>query len=255
MLTLSNYFFDAYLVIMNSLNRFKLPLYEQIRLQLQTALTEKKWQIDQPLPSEQELATQYKVSVGTIRKAVEKMVEAGILIKYQGKGTFLKQPDFHASLLRFFRFRDNDGVSKVPLGVVRRLEIVDGTEAINQKLNREANKSLIFIERIRLIEDVVILSEKIWLPSDKFSKLLEVSVRDFGNLLYPFYYDKCAQFVFSATERLEFVKGYRDKNLGNDINDNLVKVCRVANNLQGEPIEYRESFGRADNFVYDIQIN
>ena len=52
--------------------------------------------------SEQELAQMYSVSVGTVRKAVEGLVEDGLLVKQQGKGTFLKQPNFENSLIRFF---------------------------------------------------------------------------------------------------------------------------------------------------------
>lgn len=51
--------------------------------------------------SEQELAQMYSVSVGTVRKAVEGLVEDGLLVKQQGKGTFLKQPNFENSLIRF----------------------------------------------------------------------------------------------------------------------------------------------------------
>ena len=54
--------------------------------------------------SEQELAQMYSVSVGTVRKAVEGLVEDGLLVKKQGKGTFLKQPNFENSLIRFLDY-------------------------------------------------------------------------------------------------------------------------------------------------------
>ncbi len=54
--------------------------------------------------SEQELAQMYSVSVGTVRKAVEGLVEDGLLVKQQGKGTFLKQPNFENSLIRFLDY-------------------------------------------------------------------------------------------------------------------------------------------------------
>lgn len=60
-----------------------------------------KWTVEVPIPSEQELAQMYSVSVGTVRKAVEGLVEDGLLVKQQGKGTFLKQPNFENSLIRF----------------------------------------------------------------------------------------------------------------------------------------------------------
>lgn len=65
-------------------------------------LIQSKWTVEEPIPSEQELAQMYSVSVGTVRKAVEGLVEDGLLVKQQGKGTFLKQPNFENSLIRFF---------------------------------------------------------------------------------------------------------------------------------------------------------
>ncbi|OLV62865.1 GntR family transcriptional regulator, partial [Acinetobacter baumannii] len=39
------------------------------------------------------------------------------------------------------------------------------------------------------------------------------------------------------------------------LEDPLVKVCRIAKNLEGVAVEYRESYGLADNFHYEITIN
>ncbi len=85
---------------------FKLPRYEKVRWELQKLLIQSKWTVEEPIPSEQELAQMYSVSVGTVRKAVEGLVEDGLLVKQQGKGTFLKQPNFENSLIRFFRLRN-----------------------------------------------------------------------------------------------------------------------------------------------------
>ncbi|HFF4899492.1 TPA: GntR family transcriptional regulator, partial [Acinetobacter baumannii] len=50
---------------------FKLPRYEKVRWELQKLLIQSKWTVEEPIPSEQELAQMYSVSVGTVRKAVE----------------------------------------------------------------------------------------------------------------------------------------------------------------------------------------
>ncbi|EYU47366.1 bacterial regulatory s, gntR family protein [Acinetobacter baumannii 1457504] len=83
---------------------FKLPRYEKVRWELQKLLIQSKWTVEEPIPSEQELAQMYSVSVGTVRKAVEGLVEDGLLVKKQGKGTFLKQPNFENSLIRFLDY-------------------------------------------------------------------------------------------------------------------------------------------------------
>lgn len=240
--------------MLNNFKEFKMPRYEQVRWHIQTLLTESKWDENMPLPTEHEFADKYKVSVGTVRKAVEKLVEDGVLIKQQGKGTFLKRPDFESSLLRFFKFREKDACYAVPTGIVKKVMVVDGIDDINKKLNITKNKTLIYIERVRIIEDKILLSERIWLPKSRYQAFLTLESQDFENLLYPFYYKKCGQFVASAVETLFFVSNHIDSYLGNTKQENLVKVCRIAKDLEGNPIEYRESYGLADKFSYEVNI-
>lgn len=106
--------------MIETFQKFKVPRYEQVRWQIQKLLTVGKCDKATPLPTEQELAEKYEVSVGTGRKAVEKLVEDGILVKQQGKGTFLKQPNFKNSLSRFFKFRDKDTGYVTPAGMIKK---------------------------------------------------------------------------------------------------------------------------------------
>jgi GntR family transcriptional regulator len=240
--------------MLNDLKGFKMPRYEQVRWHILNLLTESKWNEDTPLPTEQEFADKYQVSVGTVRKAVEKLVEDGILMKQQGRGTFLKRPNFESSLLRFFKFRDQDACYVTPTGVVEKVMVIDAVDTINKKLNIGKNKALIYIERVRIVEDKVMLSERIWLPESRYPAFVNLEPEEFENLLYPFYYTECGQFVSSAVETLFFITNHVDPYLQNTKQENLVKVCRIAKNLEGVPIEYRESYGMAEKFSYEINI-
>lgn len=233
---------------------FKIPRYEQVRWKIQTLLTESKWDENTPLPTEQEFADKYQVSVGTVRKAVEKLVEEGVLVKQQGRGTFLKRPDFESSLLRFFKFRDKESSYVTPTGVVKNINVIEGIDEINKKLNIGKTEALIYIERIRIIDDEILLSERVWLPKSRYQAFATLNPEDFENLLYPFYYKRCGQFVSSAVETLFFITNHIDPYLGNTKQESLVKVCRIAKNLEGDPIEYRESYGLAGKFSYEINI-
>ncbi|MGA4440461.1 GntR family transcriptional regulator [Psychrobacter pacificensis] len=239
---------------MDNFKKFNMPRYEQVRWHIQTLLTEKKWDEKTPLPTEQEFADKYQVSVGTVRKAVEKLVDDGVLIKQQGRGTFLKRPSFEGSLLRFFKYRDKDASYVIPTGVIKKVMLIEPVEAINKELNIHEKESLIYIERVRIVEDRVILSERIWLPETRYQDFIGLEPEEFENLLYPFYYKKCGQFVSSAVEMLFFISNHIDPYLDNTKQENLVKVCRVAKNLEGDPIEYRESYGLAEKFSYEVNI-
>ena len=106
-----------------------------------------------------------------MRKAVEGLVEEGLLVKCPGKGTFLKQPNFESSLMRFFRLRNKQGDYIQPQGEIKKLVVIDAIPDINAKLKIESTAKLIYIERIRKNEDIVVLSERIWLPDSLFFNL------------------------------------------------------------------------------------
>lgn len=233
---------------------FKLPLYEQVRLKIQEKLSKHVWDINHPIPSESELSEEYGVSIGTIRKSIDRLVEDNLLVKIQGKGTFVKQPNFSASLMKFFRYRNAAGVLVEPVGVVKKIEKIAAVSAINSILKLSPTDDLIYLERVRLIDGIIMLSERIWLPYQLFYPLLEIGLQEFGNLLYPFYYDLCNQFIASANEKLTFVKDYQDKYLNNRSQEPLLKICRIAYNLEHKAVEYRESLGCTDNFHYEVNI-
>lgn len=237
------------------LNGLNVPLYERVRLAIQARLVSMAWDPSSPIPTEHVLSKEYEVSVGTIRKAVERLVADGLLVKVQGKGTYIKRPDFQNSLLRFFRYRNTAGQQVVPTGVVKRVEIVEPVAAINARLNLDPAEPLIRLLRMRLVEQTVVLSEHIWLPQSLFGKLADMPVERFGNLLYPFYHEACGQFVSSAVETLSFATDHEDEILGTRAGDLLVKIERVAHNIESRPIEYRVSYGLPQNFRYEVRIS
>lgn len=238
-----------------TLPQLNLPLYERIRIDIQARLVEQGWDPDLPIPTEQMLAQEYQVSIGTIRKAIDRLVQEGMLYKAQGRGTFIKQPDFKNSLLRFFRFRNHEGKQAVPTGMVKSIRKVPPTPAINKHLLIDEGMALIELQRLRIVENKVVLSEQIWLPEHLFSDLLHFEPLEFGNLLYPFYYQHCGQFISTAKETLSFTSEVEDTDLNARKGDMLIQIERLAYNLENRPVEYRISLGRPESFKYEVKIS
>src|SRR5258708_31753995 len=91
------------------------PLYLQIKGLLIKNLEAAEWGPGEPIPSEIELATRFGVSQGTVRKAIDALAADNLVIRRQGKGTFVAThtPE-HASKFRFLRIRRNDGEDEYP---------------------------------------------------------------------------------------------------------------------------------------------
>ncbi len=74
----------------------RLPLYQRLKDEMLDKIADGTWLPDQAIPTEAELTRHYGVAVGTVRKAVDMLVAEGLLQRIQGRGTFLRRPNFDA---------------------------------------------------------------------------------------------------------------------------------------------------------------
>src|SRR6187549_3189782 len=87
------------------------PLYLQIKQLVMQSLDAGEWHPGEAIPSEIELALRYKVSQGTVRKAIDELAAENIVVRRQGKGTYVAtHTEEHSSHFRFLRIRRKDGV-------------------------------------------------------------------------------------------------------------------------------------------------
>ncbi len=77
------------------------PLYRQIQDLIVQALADKEWAPGEMIPSEMDLAARFEVSQGTVRRAIDELAAENLLVRRQGKGTFVAT---HADPRAFFRF-------------------------------------------------------------------------------------------------------------------------------------------------------
>ena len=92
------------------------PLYLQIKALLEKSLEAREWRPGEAIPSEIELARRYGVSQGTVRKAIDALAADNLVVRRQGKGTFVAtHTEERSSLFRFLRIRRNDGGDVAPV--------------------------------------------------------------------------------------------------------------------------------------------
>ena len=92
----------------------RLPIYQQLRDEIARQIAAQVWRPGDGIPTEAELASSHRVSVGTVRKAIDTLVAEGLVERQQGRGTFVKRPSFDSSLIRFFRHQGLGGEGGVP---------------------------------------------------------------------------------------------------------------------------------------------
>lgn len=234
----------------------RLPLYQRLRDHLAEEIANNRWRPGEAIATEAALSAQYQVSTGTVRKAIDALVSEGVLERQQGRGTFIRRPQFQSSLFRFFRFQNAAGERRVPQSRILSIEPVAAPSAVAQALGLPLDAPVIHIVRVRLLDVAPVLAEDIWLPRSRFQPLLAIDLNQKGPLLYPIYEEMCGQVVAYAEETLtaESVNDAYARLLHVPVNSPVVVIERLARDYAGSPLEWRRSRGHAEHFRYSVEI-
>ncbi|RZF28616.1 GntR family transcriptional regulator [Paraburkholderia sp. UYCP14C] len=234
----------------------RLPRYQRLRDEMVALIAARHWRPGEAIPTEQALAQSYDVAVGTVRKAVDLLVAEGLLERFQGRGTFVRRASFDSSLFRFFRFQTRQGERRIPESRILRREVVDAPSAVAATLQISSSARVIQMTRLRLIDDVPMLAEEIWLPYVRFAAFAQMDLNEVGDLLYPVYETQCNQVVASATETLtvEAIGPLHARLLRIEPGTPAVVIERLAYGYDRQPLEWRRSRGPASEFIYQAEI-
>ena len=234
----------------------RLPRYRRVFDALLDSVVAGCWQPGDRLPSEQSLAEQYGVAPGTVRQAISNLVNDGVLERRQGRGTFVRQPNFTSAMFRFFRFESAGGEALYPSARILSCVRMPPPPAVAEQLGISGRASAIHLSRLRLIGEAPVLAESIWLPYSLFKPLLKVAPDDWGPLLYPLYQEQCGQVIAHAEETLTF--GWCDPETADLLNvapkTPAIIIERLAGGYDGTPLEWRRTLGRAEKFRYRTEI-
>ena len=108
------------------------PLYQQIKALLLQSLEQGEWNAGEMIPSEVDLAVRYKVSQGTVRKAIDELTSEKPLVRRQGRGTFVATHQEPVNRFRFLRMQHNDDAEFKTYS-----NVLDVVEAVPPALVRE----------------------------------------------------------------------------------------------------------------------
>lgn len=218
------------------------PLYARIRATLVERIKSGEWRPGQLIPNEFEVAAEFGVSQGTARKALDSLAIDGLLVRRQGKGTFVVEHTAADVLFRFFQLQDHAGRPIKPASPPATAEKMPAAKEARTALNLDRGASVIVINRLRYHAKSPIITETITLPEDLFSSL--AGRTDLPNTLYDLFQRSFGVLVTRADERITPVLATpaQAADLGIDPGTPLLKIERIAFGLDERPIEWRVSF-------------
>ena len=226
-----------------SVEKGSLPLYLQIKEMLVAKISEGEWLPSDLIPSELQLAQELGVSQGTVRKAITELVENNVLVRKQGRGTFVANHDTQRALFHFFHIVNDGGVKVLPNSTTLSCRRKRATRLEALRLQLPSGSSVVWIERVRELEGKPTIVETITLPTDPFDTLVKPKACDLPNMLYELYEKQFGMTVHTAEEKLRAVAApSRSASLLNVPEGSpLLEIERVALSLDRTPIELRIS--------------
>lgn len=226
------------------------PLYVRVKALLRERIRSGAWQPGQMIPSETEIGRNLGVSQGTVRKALDGLAHDHLVVRRQGKGTFVVQHTPDDVLFRFFHLYDDDGARIRPDSIRTTARVIEADAKARARLDLPKGAHVVRIERLRTRDDRPFVAEVIVLPRSRFPGLAERT--QIPNTLYDLFQRKYSVLVARADERISAVAADRRtaRELGIAEGTPLLKIDRIAYAIDERPVEWRISLLHLDRAHY-----
>lgn len=181
------------------------PLYKQIKQLLVEALDKGEWKPGEPIPSELELAARFQVSQGTVRKAVDELAAEHLLVRRQGKGTFVATHHEPRAQYRFLRIVPDEGEAVAAQSRFLECRRQRATADIARCLELKTGQTVVFIRRVLSFDGRPIVLDDIWLPGTIFRGLTADRLAEYRGPLYGLFESEFGTRMIRAKEKLRAV--------------------------------------------------
>jgi len=219
------------------------PLYKRVKSDVIGRIVEGTWNPGDRLPSETALAGEMGVSQGTVRRAFDELAAENVILRHQGRGTFVSAHTPQRELFHFFHLVDGKGARQLPttarvIDVARRRASRDETE----HLGLASGARVIAIERLRTLKGRPAILEKIVLPAALFPGL-GTDAR-IPNELYQLLETDYGVTIHRAVEHLKATAAPPAiaKHLRLPSGAPILEIDRLAETIDGTPVEWRVSY-------------
>ena len=228
------------------------PLYDQIKVLLTQSLIGGEWRPGEMIPSEIDLAVRYKVSQGTVRKAIDELAAENILIRRQGKGTFVATHKEENIKLRFLRLTSVNGQKEVLENELLSCTRSKASKHFANILDLKLGAPLIEVKRLLSFSGRPLIYDHIILPATPFKGINANRVEENHGSMYSMYESQFGIRMIRAEERLKAVAAENEvaKVLGLSEGFPLLSIERVSYTYGDKPMEWRLGLCVTDNHRY-----
>lgn len=233
------------------------PLYQQIKALITQSLQSGEWKPGELIPSEVELAGRFKVSQGTVRKAIDELAAENLVIRRQGKGTFVATHHEVRAQYRFLRLMPDVGEPHNPENRIIEVKRLRAPAEVARLLEIKSGDPVIFIKRVQSFDAVPTILEELWLPGVLFKGLTAERLVEYKGPMYGLFETEFGTRMIRATERLRAISA--DEQISELLNVEpgtpLLNVERVSFTYGDKPVEVRRGLYLTSSHHYQNELS
>jgi GntR family transcriptional regulator len=228
------------------------PLYKEVKIRLTRGLAAGEWKPGEAIPSEAKLAERFNVSIGTIRKAIDELVAERILLRQQGRGTFVATHTEDRTLFYFFHIVGKDGSRELPVMELLSFKTGPATTVEEKRLGLTRGAAVLRIQNVLKLGDKPVIFDEISVPAALFPDLDEEIFAGREGTIYGLYQARYGISVLRISERLAARHPPARAASVLDITTGTpaLAIKRVAYTYDDSPVEYRVSWVNTERHEY-----
>lgn len=233
------------------------PLYRDVKRQLVQAIARGEWTPGTALPSEARLAERFAVSIGTLRKAIDELVAERIVVRQQGRGTFVAAHGQTRLMFHFFHIVPREGDKQYPRTRTLSFTRSRAEPEEARKLALAPGDPILRIRNLLHLEGKPVILDDLVLPQRLFADLTEKTFTARDNTIYHLYQTRYGINVLRTRERLRaaLADAATAKLLGVKKGAPLLEIDRTALTYDDAPVELRRSLVNTSAHDYLSDLN
>jgi GntR family transcriptional regulator len=228
------------------------PLYKEVKAGITRRLVAGEWQPGEAIPSESRLAREFSVSIGTLRKAIDELVAEKILLRHQGRGTFVATHSEDRTLFYFFHIVGQDGSHELPVTELKSFRQCAASAEEQSRLHLGARATVYRIQNVLHLGSKPVILDEISVPTMRFPRLDEKTFSGREGTIYGLYQARYGINVIRISERLSATvpPGRVASRLRMTRSEPALLIKRVAYTYDDQPVEYRVSWVNSARHEY-----
>jgi GntR family transcriptional regulator len=233
------------------------PLYQQIKALITQSLQSGEWKPGELIPSEVELAGRFKVSQGTVRKAIDELAAENLVVRRQGKGTFVATHHEARAQYRFLRLMPDTGEPHNAENRILEVKRLRAPAEIARLLEVKSGDSVIFIKRVQSLDGAPTIVEELWLPGVLFKGLTAERLVEYKGPMYGLFETEFGTRMIRATEKIRAAGADEAvaELLGVAPGAPLLSVERVSYTYGDRPVEVRRALYLTERHHYRNELS